>query len=142
MVALLFMVPFVMATGRRRQKATTMDQHAFTFATPGGFAADFAGRRGFLAGLAVAAAAVPQLGRSATVPAGRPVDRPGDWAEFRLFVTPEGRVIDTGNGNIPHSGGQGAALLLAARNDDGGSFERILAWTRGALRRPDDTLLA
>ncbi|NKC32163.1 glycosyl hydrolase family 8 [Falsiroseomonas selenitidurans] len=67
----------------------------------------------------------------------------GDWLDFRhRFLHPDGRVLDTGNGGISHSEGQGAALLFAVRFDDRPSFERILAWTRGALRRPDDQLLA
>jgi len=99
-------------------------------------AGPFLGRRGLLGGaLAMTLASRPRSLRSAAAP--------GDWLEFRRrFVTPEGRVIDTGNGNISHSEGQGAALLFAARHDDRASFERILGWTRGALRRPDDTLLA
>ncbi|MGX9962489.1 glycosyl hydrolase family 8 [Roseomonas sp. F4] len=67
----------------------------------------------------------------------------GDWLNFRRrFLRDDGRVLDTGQGGISHSEGQGAALLCAVRFDDRPSFDRILAWTRGALRRPDDQLLA
>lgn len=67
----------------------------------------------------------------------------GDWLDFRRrFVNADGRVLDTGNGGISHSEGQGAGLLFAVRFDDRPSFERMLVWTRGALRRPDDHLLA
>ncbi|MBB5692313.1 glycosyl hydrolase family 8 [Muricoccus pecuniae] len=68
---------------------------------------------------------------------------PTEWPAFRQrFVTPEGRVLDTGNGNISHSEGQGAALLFAVRADDRATFERVLSWTRTVLRRPTDALLA
>ncbi|MGK7863019.1 glycosyl hydrolase family 8 [Falsiroseomonas sp. E2-1-a4] len=67
----------------------------------------------------------------------------GDWLDFRRrFLHADGRVLDTGNGGISHSEGQGAAMLFAVRFDDRASFDRILEWTRGALRRPDDHLLA
>ncbi|MFC0385107.1 glycosyl hydrolase family 8 [Muricoccus vinaceus] len=94
------------------------------------------GRRNLLsAALAAAAAVRTRPARAAAATA--------DWVAFRQrFVMPDGRVIDTGNSNVSHSEGQGAALLFAARFDDRVGFERILAWTRGVLRRPDDTLLA
>jgi endoglucanase len=64
-----------------------------------------------------------------------------EWADFQSrFVTPEGRVVDTGNGGISHSEGQGWALLFAVRADDQSGFERILGWTRRTLRRPGDEL--
>lgn len=64
-----------------------------------------------------------------------------EWADFQSrFVTPEGRVVDTGNGGISHSEGQGWALLFAVHADDQPGFERILGWTRRNLRRPGDEL--
>ncbi|MFC7736975.1 glycosyl hydrolase family 8 [Roseomonas sp. GCM10028921] len=71
----------------------------------------------------------------ATVPAECPTFR-------QRFVTPEGRVLDTGNGSISHSEGQGAALLFVVRADDRATFERVLSWTRTVLRLPTDALLA
>jgi endo-1,4-beta-D-glucanase Y len=67
-----------------------------------------------------------------------------DWAAFRhQYVTPEGRVIDTGNGNASHSEGQGWGLLGAQAADDRETFERILEWTTHNLRRrPTDSLHA
>jgi endoglucanase len=65
------------------------------------------------------------------------------WREFlRRYVSPEGRVIDTGNGNISHSEGQGYGLILAEAFNDKRSFERILTWTRSELQVREDTLFA
>ena len=67
-----------------------------------------------------------------------------DWAAFRhQFITPEGRVIDTGNGNASHSEGQGWGLMGAQAADDPEMFERLLDWTSHSLqRRPYDSLHA
>jgi endo-1,4-beta-D-glucanase Y len=95
------------------------------------------GRR-LLLGAAIGGCAAASLTRPAAAAAAI-----GDWLDFRRrFLHADGRVIDTGNGGISHSEGQGAGLLFAARFDDQASFARILGWTRGALRRPEDQLLA
>ncbi len=67
-----------------------------------------------------------------------------DWQAFRhLYVTPEGRVIDTGNGNNSHSEGQGWGLMAAQAADDHETFARLLEWTTHNLRkRPYDILHA
>jgi endoglucanase len=66
-----------------------------------------------------------------------------DWEAFRdRFILPDGRVVDTGNGDISHTEGQGWGLLFAEYFDDAGTFDRILAWTSRVLRRPDDALHA
>ncbi|WP_431281462.1 glycosyl hydrolase family 8 [Humitalea sp. 24SJ18S-53] len=66
-----------------------------------------------------------------------------EWALFKTrFLAPDGRVVDTGNGGISHSEGQGWALLAAMRSDDRDAFDRILRWTRTELRRPGDHLTA
>ena len=66
-----------------------------------------------------------------------------EWASFkRRFLTPEGRVIDTGNGGVSHSEGQGYGLFFAQACDDRASFEQILAWTRTHLARRGDSLHA
>lgn len=66
-----------------------------------------------------------------------------DWANFRgRWVLRDGRVIDSGNRGVSHSEGQGTGLIFAARHHDRASFDRILAWTQGALRRPSDALYA
>ncbi len=67
-----------------------------------------------------------------------------DWAIFQEnFISPEGRVIDTGNGNVSHSEGQGYGLLIAAAYDDRKTFDRIWEWTQKNLQtRPNDKLLS
>lgn len=65
------------------------------------------------------------------------------WTAWRArFVSPQGRVVDTGNGDVSHSEGQGYGLLLAVAADDRATFERIWGWTRANLMVRDDTLLA
>ncbi|MFL1463157.1 glycosyl hydrolase family 8 [Roseococcus sp. DSY-14] len=79
----------------------------------------------------------PLLGAMAAPPL------PAAWAAFRArFVQPDGRVVDTGNGNISHSEGQGWAMLAAARAEDRAAFDALWGWTRRALRRPHDALSA
>ena len=67
-----------------------------------------------------------------------------DWLAFRhLYVTPEGRVIDTGNGGVSHSEGQGWGLMAAQAADDPETFAALLDWTTRVLqRRPGDRLHA
>jgi len=66
-----------------------------------------------------------------------------EWRQFRArFISPEGRVIDTGNGGISHSEGQGYALLFAEWANDRPTFERLLNWTRANMSRPYDSLHA
>lgn len=65
------------------------------------------------------------------------------WAAYQQrFVSADGRVIDSFNGAISHSEGQGYGLLLAVNYRDRDSFERIWAWTRKNLQVRDDALLA
>ena len=72
-----------------------------------------------------------------------PVAGSGDWALFKQrFLSSEGRIIDTGNGNISHSEGQGTGLLLAAHYGDRAAFDRILAWTQTHLQVRGDALFA
>lgn len=65
----------------------------------------------------------------------------GEWQDFqRLYMTAEGRIVDTGNRNNSHSEGQGWGLLLAEAFGDEACFNRILAWTQREMRRPYDAL--
>ena len=65
------------------------------------------------------------------------------WSRFRdQFMAPEGRVVDTGNGGISHSEGQGWAMLCAVRADDPISFHRLHGWTMRVLKRPQDELFS
>lgn len=67
-----------------------------------------------------------------------------DWRLYKkLFVRSDGRVVDTGNGNITHSEGQAYAMILAEAWGDRQTFDRIWNWTRDNLQtRPDDKLLS
>jgi endoglucanase len=65
-------------------------------------------------------------------------DPAAQWAAFRdRFVSAEGRVRDTGNGDISHSEGQGYAMLFAETFEDRRAFESLAQWTRANLRRAD-----
>jgi endoglucanase len=80
--------------------------------------------------------------------AGVTIAAPGslDRSEWRLyqerFITADGRVVDTGNGNGSHSEGQGYAMLLAVAYQDPVQFERLWRWTRTHLQIRDDRLFA
>jgi endoglucanase len=66
-----------------------------------------------------------------------------EWARFRdMFMTADGRVVDTGNGGISHSEGQGWAMLCAARAEDRLSFQRLHSWSMRVLKRRQDELFA
>ncbi|MFC7553923.1 glycosyl hydrolase family 8 [Pseudoroseomonas wenyumeiae] len=95
-------------------------------------------RRGFLR-----LAALPALGGWPIAATAAPPHLRAAWQGFRArFLLPEGRVVDTGNGGISHSEGQGWALFCAERCDDRAAFDQLLGWTRQALRRPEDRLHA
>ncbi|MEE7502027.1 glycosyl hydrolase family 8 [Methylobacterium mesophilicum] len=65
------------------------------------------------------------------------------WRAYRSrFITDQGRVVDTANGLISHSEGQGYGMLLAVAAGDRLSFERIWGWTRANLMVRGDELLA
>jgi endoglucanase len=65
------------------------------------------------------------------------------WQTWRdRFLAADGRVIDTGQGGVSTSEGQGYGLLLAAAAGDAARFERIWRWTRGHLATRPDGLLA
>ena len=62
-----------------------------------------------------------------------------EWSAYRTaYVSSDGRVVDTGNGDISHSEGQGYGLLLSYLADDRASFELIWSFTKTELLvRPD-----
>ncbi|MBD0272296.1 MAG: glycosyl hydrolase family 5 [Acetobacteraceae bacterium] len=95
---------------------------------------------------AVPALASVGLSKAGQVGAGPPGGEAAFRAEWRSFlqryVAEEGRVVDTGNGGISHSEGQGWALLFAEHAGDRAAFDRILSWTERALRRERDALHA
>lgn len=64
-----------------------------------------------------------------------------DWRAYAdAFVEPNGRVVDTANGRISHTEGQGYGMLLAFLADDRGDFERIWSFTRTEMLLRDDGL--
>ncbi len=66
-----------------------------------------------------------------------------EWSNYQShFISPEGRVIDTGNSGISHSEGQGYAMLLAVAAGERRHFDRIWAWTQRNLQIRDDHLFA
>lgn len=97
-------------------------------------------RRQFAALLGVA-------GLSVTGPAGSAgvfkVVGAADWAAFKArFVSADGRIVDTGNGGVSHSEGQGYALMLAQAANDREAFSRIWSWTSANLLRKDMRLFS
>ena len=66
-----------------------------------------------------------------------------DWQVFKsLFVQTDGRVVDTGNGGVSHTEGQGVTLLLAVQNNDRTTFDAVWKWTQTTLQIRSDKLLA
>ena len=90
---------------------------------------------------------VPELGilklDAAVTPLGGSLKNLEVWAAYKArFITDRGRVVDTANGMISHSEGQGYGMLLAVAAKDRVAFERIWGWTRANLLVRDDQLLA
>lgn len=63
-------------------------------------------------------------------------------AYMQHFVDDSGRIVDTANGGISHSEGQGYGMLLAYLAGDRSNFERIWSFTRTELLIRDDGLAA
>lgn len=94
-------------------------------------------RRSFIGGLMIAGL-LP--GCAAAKP---PRTIAGPWATFSgRFLARDGRIIDTGNGGISHTEGQGYGLLLAEAAGDRASFDRIWNWTSHTLSRTDVRLFS
>ena len=91
-----------------------------------------------------AAPALPPLDLDATpIPLGGKLANPALWAAWKArFLTDQGRVVDTANGMVSHSEGQGYGLLLAVAANDRPAFERIWAWSRANLMVRNDELQA
>ncbi len=63
------------------------------------------------------------------------------WTDFKSrYIESDGRVVDTGNGGISHSEGQGYGLVLAELAGDRQAFDRIWRWTDENLAQPDKAL--
>ncbi|PZN92894.1 MAG: endoglucanase [Alphaproteobacteria bacterium] len=77
----------------------------------------------------------------ATGPGRLPRRQPRNWQDFKaIYLHGEGRIIDSGNGGISHSEGQGYGMLLAEHAGDLDAFDRMLRWTDETLARPDVAL--
>jgi len=64
-----------------------------------------------------------------------------EWGLYKQrYISPEGRVIDTGNVDVSHSEGQGIGLLLSVHNKDRAAFDKIWQWTRANLQTRGDKL--
>jgi len=94
-----------------------------------------ASRRGALL-LVVAALAFQAVTMSACA-----APAPRNWTDYKSrFVQPDGRVVDTGNGDVSHSEGQGFAMIMATAYDDPSTFKKLWTWTDKTLSRPDTRL--
>lgn len=77
------------------------------------------------------------------IPLGGALRTPALWHDYKArFISQAGRVIDTGNGMISHSEGQGYAMLFAVAANDRETFDRLWGWTRANLMVRDDQLIA
>jgi endo-1,4-beta-D-glucanase Y len=64
-----------------------------------------------------------------------------DWLSFKSrFLLADGRVIDTGNGDVSHSEGQSYGMLFSVAFGDQRSFDLISGWTARNLTRRTDAL--
>lgn len=65
------------------------------------------------------------------------------WSAFRgAFVDRTGRVVDTGNGGISHSEGQGYGMVMAVLAGDRATFQSLFDWTEANLAQHDTGLYA
>ena len=63
------------------------------------------------------------------------------WESYKSrFLMPDGRIVDTGNGNVSHTEGQGFAMLMAVENDDKTAFDKMWHWTNATLRNKENGL--
>lgn len=66
-----------------------------------------------------------------------------DWSAYKSkFLDATGRIIDTANGGISHSEGQGYGLLLAYMANSTADFDQIWTFTKTQLLLRDDGLAA
>ena len=67
----------------------------------------------------------------------RPSDVPRNegiaWQAWQDMFVQRGRVLDTGNGNISHTEGQGWGMLFAESQGDKAAFDALWDWTRENL---------
>lgn len=64
-----------------------------------------------------------------------------DWITFKdRFLMEDGRIVDTGNGSVSHSEGQGYGMLFSIAANDKTSFEKMWKWTKTTLQNPQTKL--
>lgn len=96
--------------------------------------------------VAVAVIVVRQRGGTKATATPLPAASPGPRAAaaierfFTRYVEADGRVVRRDQGGDTVSEGQAYALALAAASSDRARFERVWAWTRANLQRPDGLL--
>ena len=67
----------------------------------------------------------------------------GWWRQYRSrFLDPSGRIIDTGNGGISHSEGQGYGMVLAYLANDQDAFAAMAKWADAHLAQAETGLYA
>ena len=97
-------------------------------------------RRGMAALLTFCNAVLPGAAMASSAPTQA---AQADWRAFkRRYLSPEGRVVDTGNAGVSHSEGQSYGMMLAVHLDDRPAFDLMWDWARDALRRRPDALMA
>ena len=65
------------------------------------------------------------------------------WAPYKAaFLSPEGRIVDSGNHGVSHSESQGYGMLFAVHARDRESFDRLWLWTKTTLQLRQDHLFA
>lgn len=80
---------------------------------------------------------------TAAIPLVNTLDDAAAWRQYKArFISEQGRVIDTANGGISHSEGQGYGMLLAVAAGDHAAFDTIWGWTRANLMVRGDELMA
>ncbi|AHF92336.1 glycoside hydrolase family 8 [Opitutaceae bacterium TAV5] len=102
------------------------------------------GLRSLLLVIVLAAAPFPLRSATTTPLPPASLSTAARYEDFKArFITPRGRVVDTGNDYISHSEGQGYGMLFATAFNDRATFELLWKWTREQLQiRDTDKLLA
>ena len=59
------------------------------------------------------------------------------FAAYKALFIDDGRVLDTGNGDVSHSEGQGYAMLFAVGANDKDTFDALWQWSQRVLQRED-----
>jgi endoglucanase len=88
----------------------------------------------------MAMAAMIGLAQPARAAASLSPDDP-DWRSFKSrFLLGDGRIVDTGNGDVSHSEGQSYGMLFSVAFGDQETFDLISGWTARNLGRGTDAL--